>query len=439
MLTITNRKKQAVKILFFFIPIAALAFHDSKYFILMLGLNAFIIWSIWLAQSMKNIAQSEKTTDWSVISNNVRILYYFLFIGFFIAILNNDFSDFKLSGLTPIESIINFSLFILTLILFLKIIIQYRFDFKFQDDLLFILLLTVFFQFGCYLLSKSRFSSLVPGFLTSVSGTPTDFFLRGHGYRFWGLLGDWELIVDYNMAIIGFSLILTVKKIKIKLSIAAIFTAIISALLSGTRSFLIVLAIFMFIVVILNILKKVKMKKVIKIVLISFFLILVGYKIINKYVPLYTITKRIERTILLYNRGDIQGATNRKILEQIPFILENVPFLGFGSIRIFALKNENIISHSLYFNIYTLYGILGLISILYLFIFSLYKLTIIWRKSKNEIIMREASIYIALLVSLAINQVKISCIRNISPILIYATIFIYVYFLNIRFKLSENE
>jgi len=137
-LVLTNKDKIAIAIMVFSIPFAAAPFGLSEAFHFQLGLNAFLIWSIWLGRKIKSVVDSHsREISWKAISPKTAWLYYFLFAGLLLAILI-DRPDVYSKYVNKTESIVNFSLFIVTTILFIKILVNYRSDEKFQTQLLFV-------------------------------------------------------------------------------------------------------------------------------------------------------------------------------------------------------------------------------------------------------------------------------------------------------------
>ncbi len=92
-LVLLNKDKIAIGILMATIPFAAHPLANAKFPIL-LGLNAFIIWSIWLAQIVKKNLFNIRFTNWNVISKKLRFLYFFLIAGLLLPLIKNNQNHF---------------------------------------------------------------------------------------------------------------------------------------------------------------------------------------------------------------------------------------------------------------------------------------------------------------------------------------------------------
>jgi len=430
-LVLSNKDKIAIGILVATIPFAAHPFINANFPIL-LGLNAFIIWSIWLAQIVKKNLFNIQSNSWTVISKKVRYLYYFLIVGLLLPIIKSNYSNFNLGRYTPFESIINYSLSILTIILFIKIMVNYRYDFEFQDKLMAIFISTSFLQFGSFVFNYTGYGHLLPKFLVTQQEFSELY------YRFSGLLGDYELIVDYSMAVIGFALILIIKRKYIFLSIGSILMATLIGILSGTRSFLVILLIFMFFVYIFFTIKLHLYRKTFKFILQIAFISFIVIYVIENLVPAYTIFARTSESIEYLREGDIPTAINRNLVKAFPVIIKNSGFLGNGSMLIYQIEGNGTVYHNLYYAVYANFGIIGLFALLYLIFSSTSLLFKIIRKTKNMQLSQESIILLALLISLFVQQMKISATRYISSMLVYAFIFLNVYYYKLKFK-SLNE
>ena len=132
LLVIFNKKKLAVSALFFSLPFVAAPFKNSDLFQFKLGLNAFMVWSIWLGQMAHNVINNRKSINWSVLSPKLNALYYFLVIGALVALYKGGGSFLTYGApdgpMNFSESVVNYSLYVLTVILFIKIMVEYEFD-----------------------------------------------------------------------------------------------------------------------------------------------------------------------------------------------------------------------------------------------------------------------------------------------------------------------
>jgi len=426
-LVLVNKDKIAIGIMVFFIPFAATPFGLSEAFCFKLGLNAFMIWSIWLGSKIKGVISSCSCgISWRVISPKIVWLYYFLFAGLLLAIVV-DRSNVDSQYVSKIEGIVNFSLFIVTTILFIKILVNYRSDKKFQTQLLFIFTATSMVQFASYILNISAWASILPAFLTHSSS-------QVMYYRFMGLLGDYELIADYSLLVIAFSIILFLQNEYKRWALLFIALAVLIGLLSGTRSYLVIVGIFVSFTLIINAVSKQGIKQNAKIIVLCFLMFITVYMLIGKYVPATAIFERFDTSISFIKERQYQLASGRKWTD-IPTIIKYSGLLGNGSLFITSIENSSLAPHCLYLAVYAKYGIIGLFALLYLMLASLKAVFPLIRKGSSRQYQSIAIVYFSLLLSLFVQQVKISGIRSMSSILMYSFLFLNIYF----FSYNHNK
>ncbi|MGE5402745.1 MAG: O-antigen ligase family protein [Ignavibacteriales bacterium] len=431
---ILNKEKYGLYILTFCIPFAALPFKENG---VLIGMNGIIIVVYWITLKFKyNIVLKVGLNNWLGISKKLLWLYYLLIMGFILGISHESYEVFNsplLESFNPQEEILNFSAFIIIVILYLKIMVNYAGDSELQDKLLYIFTLTPFLHFIAYIFSIVGLANLLPAFMSTVGGN----YSYGTIYRFWGLLGDYELIVDYAMVSIASSLILIIKGKHKVISLASIIVSIFCGLLSGTRSFLIIVPLFI-LVYIIGVLKDTNTVKNILKATASFSILLVILIFIQQnYLPTFTIFERLENTRYLVSSGNWAEASNRPFWDAIPDIINESMLLGNGSLAINLINKNEMVSHNIILSSYARYGIIGIILTLYIFMISFKKLLAIFRRisGKNR---KVVLVWIALLVSLFAQEMKISAIRSLAPILIYAFMFINIYYIIDHHQNSEN-
>lgn len=426
-LTLFDKKKIAVQILFFFIPFFANPFRDKGIFFL-LGLNAFLVWAIWIGQTLRNVI-IKKEVSWCVLSPRLRVLYYFLFVGIILAVSRGNSPDLSFSCHHSLnQSLLNFSLYIITIILFLKIMVEYRYDYNFQDRLCLILILTTFFQFGSFLSYSFGLTKFLPAFLSSPPEYAEGF------YRFTGLLGDYELIVDYVAIVICLALIFIHRGKHKIISLISIVIGGVIGVLSGTRSFFVVCALFMFFLSFLYVIKFKLSRGVIKSFFISVVAIIAIGVFVIKFVPNETIFKRFEDSVYYFKKGKYEKSFNRDLGKAIPIVVRHTGFWGNGSMIISAVDRDVMVFHNLYLAVYSNYGVVGLLALIFLLGGNILRLQEIINRSSDKRLINNAIIFQALLFSLLFQQMKISAIRSISILLLYTFIFLLIHFNYLQFK-----
>jgi len=433
-LVILDKKKTAIIILFICLPFAAAPFKNSDFFEFRLGLSAFIIWAIWSGQLIKT-AIYKRIIRWDIISPKLNFLYYFLVVGFVTSFFYVGDKELTFGSpivpMTSFESQINYTLFIITTILFLKIMAEYFKDYKFQEKLIIVFISTSFIQFGSFILSYFGFERVVPKFLLG-GGFDLETF------RFTGLLDDYELIVDYSLIVVAFSIILLIKGKKILLSVCTLLTGGMIGLLSGTRSFFIILGIFIITLFNAFLVKFGITMKFLRYLLIGVNIAMTIILVVPQLSFTHIILDRSENAISYLKAGDLEKATNRDWIRAIPIIAEKAGIFGIGSLCISEIKGDYMVSHNLYYGIYAMYGIIGLIGLLYLLFVMLSKLYLIIKESKNTILVQDAIVLFALFVSLLIQQIKVSAIRHFPMILIYTFLLFIISSLSTRYMETAN-
>ena len=132
--------------------------------------------------------------------------------------------------------------------------------------------------------------------------------------------------------------------------------------------------------------------------------------------------------------------SNRNFGQAIPSILNNTSILGNGAFFFNTLDHDEMVSHNLLLASFAKFGIPGVFLILYLFYkSSLMMLRVIKNNYINYSYKSEAIILLSLLLSLFLQEMKISAIRFLSPMLIYTMLFMHIYFLSIRARINKNE
>jgi len=395
------------------------------------GLSGILIWYVFLADlfSPNNFK--------SFIPKKVYLIIIFIaFYGILLGILNTG-SHLSPGKVSNTYQLINVTIYILTIAAFLKIsgnsfaIPEYRYKIiKFFTFSAFIQLLSFF-------LIHYSSSDFIPEFLrgSNVVADEVDKQLYGID-RFSGLIGDYELIVDYAIIVIFFNLMLIQREKRWLVPVLSMTSAIIIASLSGTRSFYVVLLVIFVLIVLLSLIYSAINKRILKIgIIISVVFLLIYYFVLKDLV----IFERLEFAIELYKGGaGIEEASNRNLTAGIPEIISTVPLTGSGSFFFFALKNNPMVSHNLLFALYVKYGILGVGTFL-LFVGSLFFNLL--KKLRNERIINnkiEIIYILSFFAGLFLQEMKISALRYFQTMLVYAIFFLFIY-AHIKSKNDSSE
>ena len=393
---------------------------------------------MWISLKIKSLS-GYKIRSWRIISSKIIWLYYFLLVGIILGLLNLSYGYDGNSFASPLSQIFNYSLYILTVILFIKILIQFRFDFEFHYQLMLVFSLSVLMHLIANVLPAIGYSNSLPSFLVGNSEITQDLPTSTGIFRFVGLLGDYELIVDYCLIVIGFSVILYFRKHRI-VSIICIIASLLVAIMSGTRSSIIGLVIFTLTYFLTYTLKNFKLMKIFRIISVCTIILFCFIFAYSQWLHNFKIFNRLEQAYLLYQEtGSLQVAANRDLSDSIPIIIKNTSFLGNGSLFLNTIGGDSMVSHNLLFAIYAKYGLPGLLLILYLFYSSFRILIRNIKFAKLEFLQKEFIVILSIVMALFFQQMKVSALRFLPSLLIYTFLFMHIYFLSPRAEIKKNE
>lgn len=429
MITLNGKEKVAVKCLLFLLPFQILFTSTT----IPIGLNGAIIWSIWIAGKIRGQYFYKEAISWQSISPAVLWLYYFLIAGFLIGISQNE----NLDGFTTIsqsKQILNYSLYLITVIMFLKIMVAYKDEPEFQKELQYIFMLSVFLQLLPYILPLLGSSAFAEAMVEYSAVEFNDTLIMEDVRRFSGIIGDYELVVDYTLMVIAIAYTFILSGAKKTIPIIVLVTAVAVAFLSGTRSFLIVLPLFFVLYFLLNSIlirkENFSIRPFIHFVVVC--IILAGMYSQFSDLPIFL---RFEEALGMFRqKGNIYEASNRNLLSTIPLLTENISPVGAGSLYFTTIKGDEMVSHNLWLAIYAKYGIPGLLLLLFLFVKSAWLLLRKVRSTHHVEQKRELLILFSLLICLFVQELKISALRYQTSMLLYAFLFILIFY-----KLNPKE
>ena len=418
-LTMKGKEKLTISLMIFFLSFG-IVFQSTM---IPIGLNGTLIWSIWFAF----LLQKKNIVNWLVISQQLIWFYYAIIAGAILVPLQQENldPDFVLSQGTQI---INLSLFMLTVIFFIKIMVNYKDDLQFQNWLKIVFCSSIILQYFSYLaphLGAESFSSLVE---SDSSVDMHDGQIRSEINRFGGVIGDYELLIDYCMIILAISYgYISTNKYK-SLSFAIIIITIMTAILTGTRSFFVVLPVFLVTYLIISLFFIPNNKSLNKVGFhyISLIFIVFIFYILFKDMPVF---ERLQVAMISFDSsGNLSDASNRDILGAIPDLISGVGFFGNGSVYLTTIHGNEMVSHNLMLAIYAKYGVIGEFMLLSLFVKPILLLLKTIKRRNTLYVKINSAIFVSLLISLFVQETKISMLRYQTTLLIYAFIFILIFF-----------
>jgi len=244
--------------------------------------------------------------------------------------------------------------------------------------------------------------------------------------RIGGLFFNFEFTTDYVLIVIIFSLILLF--FNKRLPLLYIFLAMVLGLLTGSRSFLILLliqsaAIILFIG---NYSRKFRFSFLI----ITVFVFGILFYLNQRYSSEIVVLNHLNKSFASFEDKDVDEALNRPY-EDSWDILARTPITGFGNFNHIISFKSLITSHFLLLHIYVKFGIIGILIFLWIYFRDIAKLFLLQAHKK---IRYTKYLLIILLIILFLQNLKISFIRYSTTIYIYG----FIYFI-IQFFLHSNR
>jgi len=423
-LVFLGKEKTAISIMVFLLPFGILFPSD----LIPIGLNGIIIWSIYITLIIKYNSSKSIQSSWTKISSKLLWLYYILFIGIFMTVINQEDIDL-ITQISIQRQVINNSVSIISIIFLINILVPYRNNLIFQNKIKNIFILSISLQILPFVLPFA-FSNSFTNSLTTHSTITQQDDLSSIGNRFSGVVGDYELFVDYCLIIISLSFSNYINNINKYFYLSVLILTSYLAILSGTRSFLIVFPLFIMLYYIFDIYinKTVISTNYLKsnfIIYLVIFLSMSYLVTININSSIFT---RLFESLDSYNQNhNLNEMTNRNFIDLIPEITK-ISIFGVGSLDVFRVGTNEMVSHNLFFHTYAKYGIIGLILILYLFVNTISLLIRTLKYNNSKVYLKNTIVYLSLFISLFINEMKISFIRYQTSMLFYTFLFVLIYF-----------
>jgi hypothetical protein len=386
-----------------------------------IGLPGIFIIIFTIISSIKENKSIYSINNLVAYSRKFVFLYYLLIAGFFIGFYNTAIGkDFTEGHYSNFNQMFVISLQIISIILFIKILLTYRFDFKFQSELLRWFGFSILFHLVTYLISKNSTLTSIFFFHSEYDSDLINLDVN----RFMSLIGDYELTIDYVLINSCFLLLLKNRFKDYWLHLLLIPLSIWIGLTTGTRSFIVIGLVF-FVLFVLFVAKR-------KILFLSGFMVtfflFFNSDLLAKYLSQSVVFSRFNKTLEQFeNDQSITKLSGRDFSQAISDLLPEASIMGFGSFIISKFNENEMVSHNLFLAMYAKYGIPGLVMLLSLFIYLFKTLAKTIKTSKTSSIQFEAKLLLITLCCLMFQQYKISGLRNISVMLIYTFFFFNIY------------
>ena len=421
-----------VYLIVFWISIAGNVFFKETY--LRLGVSSFLIFFSYLCL---RIFHKNKINYISYESKAKLTFLFLLFYGFALLLFDvlphlDNYTE------TPVTmQIVNVSGYVFIMYCFIDILGKIRIDKQTRNGIFLVFVSTIILQF----VSILAFNLKVLSFLPSVFKSGV-FVMDSNFQRYNGLFGDYELIVDYCMVVIAFSLILINNDFKI-LPIVTFLLAIFVGFASGTRSFLIILLIFFSVFYFSKIIiLKEGGKFIITIISIMFFLLFTFIiwedKLVYFFSQLSIVQRGLETLSLLRTTSNFDTLANRDYVDAFKLIFTNLNPLGYGPFEFNVVLGNGMFSHNVFFAAYVKYGIIGVFLLFFVFYKSVKFLIHEINLKYNRIYTYESIVFLALVISLFFQEIKISALRTVNSMLIYLLLFVIIFNQKNEHQLKQN-
>jgi hypothetical protein len=373
-------------------------------------LNSFIL----LSSGIAIVLRKRKLNRNKEFSNVNIILLILIIWGIVLGVLNMSYNEEldtftkNILNISIEEQLILTTLPLILLSLFFEIFHRIEIDAKMKKKLLIVFCFPIFLHLFANLLS-------LQGYTIFKVGTSVEEF----GIRLSGIFQDKELIVDYCVLVFGLAFTLFGER-KILPSSLVIASVIVGSM-SGSRSFIVDITIFL---ITYWYLLSVKKRKYVIIVVIP--LLFLSEYILNNILDNVIVLDRLNYSMsLILKQNNIEAAINRDF-DGIPAVFSNISIMGNGAAAFNQIKGHQMVSHNLFLHAYARYGLLGLLMLLYAF----YKgFSVTKRMINNKIsgeLKNEACVLFSLLLSLLAQQLKLSSLRALTSMLLYSVLFIFI-------------
>lgn len=251
-----------------------------------------------------------------------------------------------------------------------------------------------------------------------------NFGVDGDVYRYGALMGDYELIVDYCLMVICFSLALLIGKKAVYFPSAAILVAIYVGFGSGTRSFFVNIVLALIIGYFLYIKYIPSMRKSISAGFFVLIALCVLVFINIDFADEVNIFTRLANSMDNLMQGNsLESTVNRNYHGAIKVIYENIGIFGGGAYYFNEISGSEIVSHNVFIAIFLRYGIFGIIFAAYVIIFYSKEIIVRFNLSRNNTEIAISILFLILGCVVFVQQMKVSALRSTSGMLMYTFLF----------------
>lgn len=403
---------------------------------LQLDMSGIVIIFVWIAYKLKYLNTQTLRPNWKELSSKIVYIYFFLISGTILGLLylkdaNESLPDFYSYPVSPMQQLLSNILNIVVVIMFLKILVN------FKDDAFIKYKMARALSYTIYLHVLSQFLKYfgVSGYLANLFFTQGSF--NTQEVRNIGMYSGFGMGV-YIVLLISFS-IMYFKENKL-FSVTTIFATIIFSFFSASRQNLVFGSVFILVFLFVTVFKrKFSLQSGLLILIVILFVGLLFSDISKDFI----LFRRFDATQGYWEKSEYLEMTGRNVIG-ITYVLNEIkdyPITGKGLLDLYTTKYSvtNIAGHVVWLNIFKKFGILGVISLFLLLINPIKKLFMISTASTNKKVVIESGVYLALSIIVFLQQFLDNFFWYSNTMLLYAFIFFLIKsFINNIFKYENG-
>jgi len=262
---------------------------------------------------------------------------------------------------------------------------------------------------------------LVPSFLIASVNTVDESGLQLDVVeRFGGLIGDYELVVDLSLITIAVALLALLNGSRKLLPISALASAVALGIFSGTRSFLVALALIWLFITVAAFIGLKKQSSRFRVLGLCAAVLAVVAGAYSMLLSDLGVVQRMQVAIqLMQEGGGYERTLNRNYSDAIDKLSESVGPVGAGAYLHTTVGGNEIISHNVFLAAYARYGIVGPLALLALATSLAFKTARAFFRARTDSDRLKMIVIISFGFALLLQQLKVSALRSMPGVLVY--------------------
>lgn len=427
-LLFSNKKKYVVLLLILISSVSATMFRSEEVYLSLAAILIIIFSPFFLDDFKEGVGIFLLVT--------IMLTIWGLVVGIF-----NINEQYSLSHELSLEELINFSCLPLVSLLFFAIT-KNHINENGLNDIFLAMSFSVLLQLLSVLASTYGVNN-IPDFLSSSVDQVPDIIDGQIIYfeRYGGLVGDYELVVDYCMIVIAFSMLYGMRTRRFGYSILFSGLAIMLGALTGTRSLLFTIGFTFIVAAFLGMTFNKNKQQALKLIYSGgvAVAVLLTFKVFLGASE-FAIIDRFSILVTAYADGvGVESLLNRNYSYAIDLIKHNVPIYGLGGFRFSDLLGSEIVSHNLIMSVVVRYGYFVACVALVAFGIFIRRLYVAVKYAQDDLVRWQLIIILSTTLSLFLQQMKVSAIRGSVGVILYTLWFTVSYFYLKNSKVLHGE